>query len=67
VSLNPGKVSSKYYFVIRHKGKSVDNPMEHLGFFIDEEEAAWAFDARAWQLGRPPNFDLSGVEIDNLA
>ncbi len=67
MSLNPGKVSSKYYFVIRHKGKSVDNPMEHLGFFIDEEEAAWAFDARAWQLGRPPNFDLSGVEIDNLA
>ena len=34
----------------------VNNRTEHLGYFDDEEAAARAYDARAWQLGRATHF-----------
>ncbi len=39
----------------------VDNKLESLGTFDTEEEAAEAFDERAWQLGRHTNFRFDGT------
>ena len=53
---------SKYHGITRLKtGKwqvqiSVDGTNEYLGTFKDEVEAAHAFDRRAIELGRQPNF-----------
>ncbi len=43
---------------------SVANKTENLGTFDDEEEAAKAFDERAWELGRGTNFRFDGTRND---
>ena len=50
----------------KNKGKwaaqiKVDNKLENLGTFDTQEEAAKAFDERAWELGRGTNFRLDGT------
>ena len=66
--------SSKYRGVCWYKKSkkwqariTVAGKREWLGDFDDEVEAAKAYDLRARQVGYPPNFDLSGVEIDYSA
>ena len=42
----------------------VGNKTENLGTFDTPEEAAEAFDERAWELGRPTNFRYDGTLND---
>ena len=54
----------------KSKGKwagkiKVDYETENLGTFDTQEEAAEAFDERAWQLNRGTNFRLDGT-LNNL-
>ncbi len=53
------KRAGKWRATIKVSGKT-----DHLGTFDDEEEAAKAFDERAWELGRPTNFRLDGTRND---
>ncbi len=54
--VTPGKRKGSWKAQIK-----VANMKERLGTFDTEEEAAEAFDERAWELGRPTNFRFDGT------
>jgi len=54
--VTPGKRKGSWKAQIR-----VDQKTENLGHYDTQEEAAEAFDERAWELGKPTNFRFDGT------